>query len=171
MSTTIASPDAPAPAADREQLLAALRRSAGWFFLIAGLSAVNTAMLAAGSEITFVVGLVATQIVDAFATGMIQGGGPEALRFIAFGIDTVLVGLFAGFGLKARAGARWALVAGTALYALDAALALPFQDWMSLAFHGLALFYLSRGFGVLKQLEALGGGPSPEPPRPNPLVR
>jgi hypothetical protein len=82
--------------------------------------------------------------------------GLAAAWVIAAGVDLVLIALFLLFGVKARAGRSWAFVVGMALYALDALIALAFEDWMSLGFHGWALFSLWGGLGALRKLDAMG---------------
>lgn len=113
---------------------------ASWFFWIAGLSIVNTAMIHSGSDTSFVIGLGFTLVADAMF---------KAYKLVAFGIDAVALGAFFGLGFLARKGHLWAFVTGIVLYGLDALIYLAFQDWMSVAFHGLALFYLFRGAKAL----------------------
>lgn len=113
---------------------------AGWFWWIAGLSVVNTVMIHSGSDRNFVIGLGFTLMADAVFKGY---------KVIAFSIDAVALGTFFGLGYFSRKGHLWAFVTGVVLYALDALIYVAFQDWMSVAFHGLALFYLFRGARAL----------------------
>jgi hypothetical protein len=86
--------------------------------------------------------------------------------------DVIVAGLFAGAGILARRRAGWAFAAGMVLYALDGVLCGAFQEWPTLAFHVLALYFMWQGFSALRQLRALAPAPVPAAgPRPNPLVR
>jgi hypothetical protein len=176
MDANTAAPAA-APLADPDALEKRLRGGSSWFFWIAGLSLVNTAMALSGSDRQFLVGLAMTQVVDAFAQGMIEAGAPAAVRVVAVGLDLTLAGLFVGAGLLARRRAAGLYLAAMVLYGLDAALCVLFEAWPNLAFHGLALFYLWGGHAALRALRA-SGAPVPEaaagavPARvPNRLVR
>ena len=146
---------AQAPALDRALIAKShphIIGGAGWFWWIAGLSLVNTVLIHSGSNTNFVIGLGFTLVADAMF---------KAYKVVAFSIDAVALGTFAGLGFLARRGQLWAYVTGLVLYALDALIYLAFQDWMSVAFHGLALFYLFRG---ARQLHADLKTAAAEPP-------
>ena len=161
-------PAAPAaPYVDLEAVEKKLHRGANWFFWIAGLSLANTGMALGGSDRSFVLGLAVTQVADAFAKVMVERGGPPSLHHVAVGFDVLVAGLFVGAGLLARRRVAWVYAAGMALYLLDAALCGVFQDWMSLGFHALALFYLWSGFSALRTLRAATAPAAPA----NRLVR
>lgn len=124
---------------------------AGWFWWIAGLSIVNTAMVHSGSDMNFVIGLGFTLIADTVFREMM---------LIAFVIDAVALALFFALGFFAKKGHLWAFVVGIVLYSLDALIYLYFQDWMSAGFHGLALFYLFRGAKGLHEALKAAAAPS-----------
>lgn len=128
---------------------------ARWFWWIAGLSLVNTVMLHSGSDTSFVIGLGFTLMADAMF---------KAYQFIAFGIDAVALGLIFGLGWFAGKGHLWAFVAGTVVYGLDALIYVLFQDWMSVAFHGLALFFIIRGATRLRTALREAATPAEPPP-------
>ncbi len=119
----------------------AVQSGAGWFWWIAGLSTVNTILIHSGSDTSFVIGLGFTTLAD----GMFR-----EMKFIAFAIDAIALAIFVSLGLFARKGHFWAFVTGSALYALDAVIYVLFQDWMPVAFHGFALFYMIRGAVALR---------------------
>ena len=73
---------------------------------------------------------------------------------IALLFDAVVAAGFAGLGLAARNGASWAFIVGMSIYGLDALLLAWATDWLSVAFHGLALFFLFNGFRASRQLAA-----------------
>jgi len=113
---------------------------ASWFWWIAGLSVVNTIMIHSGADRNFVIGLGFTLLADAIF---------KELKIIAFVLDAIAFATFAGFGILSRKGRLWAFVTGIVLYTLDAGIYVLGQDWMSVAFHGLALFYMIRGAKAL----------------------
>ncbi len=160
---------AQAPFVDEAALQKKIRSGMSWFFWIAGLSVVNTVVQSAGSDRSFLVGLAATQVVDAFAKAFVQQGGPPALHYVAFAIDVAIAGLFLGFGALSRRHG-WVYVAGLVVYALDGLIAAAFRDWPMTAFHVFALVNLVGGFLALRKLRA-AASPAPPAPRPNPLVR
>jgi hypothetical protein len=114
---------------------------ARWFWWIAGLSVVNTVMIHTGSDTSFVIGLGFTLVADAMF---------QSVKLIAFGIDLVALGIIFGLGWFAGKGHFWAFVVGAILYAFDALIYVYFQDWMSVGFHGLALFFIIRGAASLR---------------------
>jgi len=131
---------------------------ASWFWWIAGLSVVNSVLIHSGSDTSFVIGLGFTLVVDAMLKGYL---------LVAVAIDAVALAIICGLGFYARKGYLWAFVTGIVLYALDALIYLAFQDWMSVAFHGLALFYLFRGakalHAALKEAKEAPAAAAPPP--------
>ena len=93
----------------------------------------------------------ALQAADAFGSVVITGttGTVIALLF-----DAVVAAGFAGLGLAARKAASWAFIVGMSIYGLDALLLAWATDWLSVAFHGLALFFLYNGLRASRQLAA-----------------
>ena len=136
-----------------------IQRGANWFWWIAGLSIVNTVMIHSGSDRNFVIGLGFTLIADTMF---------REYMLIAFAIDAVALAIIAGLGFFSRKGYLWAFITGIVLYSLDALIYLAFQDWMSVAFHGLALFYMIRGakklHAALKAAREVPPAPAVEPP-------
>lgn len=125
---------------------------ASWFWWIAGFSLVNTIMIHSGSDRNFVIGLGFTLLADAIF---------KEYALVAFVIDAIALAVFVTIGFFSRKGHLWVYITGIVLYTLDALIYLMFQDWMSVAFHGLALFYLIRGAKVLR--EALKAAAVPPP--------
>jgi hypothetical protein len=60
----------------------------------------------------------------------------------------------------------WAFLVGMVLFGLDALLLLLFLDVIAILFHGLALFYLFRGFQEGRALVALERANAMQPPAP-----
>jgi hypothetical protein len=147
------SPAGPPPAiaemAKQRQLVLA---GANWFIWIAGLSLVNSVLFIAGSNWSFFLGLGATRFVDDFGDVVITGTTGHVL---ALAVDVVIAGIFVGLGLVSRNGALWSFIVGTVLLVLDALLLAWITDWGAVAFHGLALFFVIRGFQASRRLAAL----------------
>ena len=142
------------------ELEAQYRRGVNWFYWIAGLSLVNSVLWLTGAEWGFVIGLGATQVVDALAiaiTEEMQAG--EIIKFIALGIDIFIAGMYVLIGFLATKRFMAAVIVGMVLYAVDGLLFLLVGDFLSIAFHAFALFCIFSGLKVLpelKRLEAMG---------------
>lgn len=155
-------------AADAQAAFAALQRfqsGANWFFWIAALSIVNSAILLAGSEWGFVIGLAITQLFDGIAHAIAQEA-PDAgtvVKLVAFGLDLIAAGIFVGFGVLARMRHTWAFVVGMVLYAMDGLLFLLLGDLLSTAFHGFALYCMWNGMKALGALKQLAAEAAPPP--------
>jgi len=152
------SPAGPPPAiaemAKQRQLVLA---GANWFIWIAGLSLVNSVLFIAGSNWSFFLGLGATRFVDDFGDIVITGTTGHVL---ALAVDIAIAGIFVGLGLVSRNGALWSFIVGTVLLVLDALLLAWITDWGAVAFHGLALFFVIRGFQASRRLAALRTAPA-----------
>jgi len=134
-------------------LEAQVKSAASWFYWIAGLSLVNSAIILFGGNWNFVVGLGLTQVVDTVAK-QIEGGG--AVTAIAIVFDLLAAGVFVVFGLLARRMMTWPFILGMVLYALDGLLLLYFGDLMGVGFHAFALFQLFTGVRALRSMPAAG---------------
>jgi hypothetical protein len=156
---------APAPAPIDRALVAQsdplVMSGASWFWWIAGLSVVNSIMLHSGSDRGFVIGLGFTFMADAIFREM---------KFIAFAIDAIALGVICGLGFMSRKGHLWAFITGIVLYSLDALIYVAFQDWMAAAFHGLALFYMIRGAKALRAALKAAAEPLPATATPPPIA-
>jgi hypothetical protein len=117
-----------------------VRNGASWLFVIAAFSLINTILLLTGSDRSYVIGLAFTQFVAAFAK--MHGGNIVVWAII---ITVVIAAIFAVCGLFARKGNSWAFVAAIFVYLLDTCLFLIIQDWLSMAFHILALCFIFYG--------------------------
>ncbi|HEY4037319.1 MAG TPA: hypothetical protein VGM15_00740, partial [Burkholderiaceae bacterium] len=133
------------PAAPSPQQIAmaspVIRSGARWFWWIAGLSLVNIVLFQTKSNTSFVVGLGITAISDAVFSQ------DKAVGFV---IDALAVGFFLLMGAQAARGMLWAFYVGLAVYALDALIYLNYQDWMPVAFHALAIFFIAKGAMALR---------------------
>ncbi len=122
-----------------------------WFFWIAGFSIVNALISLTGTNWHFVIGLGTTDLIDEIA----GKSGAASGKIIALILDIFAAGFYVLYGLFARKGAKWAFIVGMIFYALDAALLLVGQDWLSVAFHAYALFRIFQGFQAAQRLGAL----------------
>ncbi len=135
-------------------------------FLDCGLSLVNTVLLVAQSNWSFLGGLGITVLAAGIA---VQVGGTIA-QVIGFGINLWAAGLFVFLGFNARKGLKWAFITGMIFYAVDALLVLWIQAWLMLAFHGYIFYRLYEGFSSCNDLHAFDRKPAVAyPPAPPPL--
>ncbi|HWZ83808.1 MAG TPA: hypothetical protein VNW47_14345 [Terriglobales bacterium] len=137
-------------AAQKLQVLQALKGSSSWFVTIAGLSIVNSILAMTGANVQFIFGLGLTQIVDALAHE--SGGAGIVLDLI---INCMIAGVFVLFWKFARTGAKWAFFAGMGLYVVDALILLALKDFLSVAFHGWAFYRMYSGVKLLPALERM----------------
>jgi hypothetical protein len=155
--------EAPAPAASLDYAAIAQANpqvisGARWFWWIAGLSLVNSVLLHSGSNTSFVIGLGFTLVADGFF---------QALKPIAFAIDALALAFFFGLGWFAGKGHVWAFITGIVFYVLDAGIYFYFEDWMPLAFHAFALFYIIRATTQLRAaIAAAKTAPAADAPPP-----
>lgn len=134
----------------RLALSAGIKRSANWFYWIAGLSVVNTLSALSGSNWRFVLGLGITQLADATARDLGSSG-----RFVALIIDGMAAAFFILMGKFANERQKWAFVLGMIAFGLDTGFSLLFQDWIGAAFHAYVLYVIYRGFALLSKLAVL----------------
>jgi uncharacterized membrane protein len=152
-STTPPGPAGPPQAISETAKQAQLVRSgANWFIWIAGLSLVNSVLFAIGSNWAFFLGLGATQFVDAFGKEIITGTTGQVLALV---VDVLIAGIFVGIAAVSRNGVVWAFIVGMVLIVIDALLLAWITDWAAVAFHGLALYFMFRGFQASRRLAAL----------------
>lgn len=146
---------------DVDAAVATLRNAgstgANWFYWIAGLSLVNTAMTHGGADRHFIVGLGVTTLVDAISMALAKENPADAQKLMLAGIvvSVVVAALCIGVGFLANR--RWQFVFGfgMAIYLLDGLLYLLFGDYLSAAFHGYVLYCMGAGFLAYRKLSKL----------------
>ena len=143
-----AGPAMPATVEELAQRLPGFISGARWFWWIAGLSAVNVACDLAHANVNFVLGLAFT---------LLAHGAFAANIGVALVIDALFIGGFWFIGQQAQKGRTWAFAAGVVVYLLDGLIYLKYQDWMPVAFHALALFYIGRAFMSLQAAKKATG--------------
>ena len=135
---------------------AKVRNGISWFYLIGILSMLNSVLLILGSNLTFVVGLAITQVVDGISTGMAQalsGSLGSFVRVMGLCLDMTIAGLFIGAGYLGNKRHKWAIYAGLVVYILDAFIFVAFSEWLAVVFHGLGIYGVINGLIALKKLE------------------
>lgn len=138
-------------------LTAQLKRGANWFYWIAGLSLVNSAIYAFGGDISFILGLAVTQLVDGIADAFIAEGFPTLLKGAAVVADLAIAFVFFLFGYFANRGIGLAFIIGSILYVLDGLLYLALGSVFAAAFHAFALFFIIRGYLASRKVAPLNG--------------
>ena len=134
------------------ETLAQMKSGANWFYWIAGLSLVNSAIYAFGGEISFILGLAVTQLVEGIADAAIAEGLPSMVKGVAVVVSLLISGVFALFGYFANKGMAAAFVVGIGLYLLDGLLYLALGSMFAAGFHVFALFFIVRGFLASRQV-------------------
>jgi hypothetical protein len=132
---------------ERHKLEAAALHGGGWFYWIAGLSLVNSAVIAAGGDVNFIFGLGITLVFDAVAAQM--GSSAAAVALV---LNTLIAGVFVVCGSLARGRKQWAFVAGMLLYALDGLLFVVPGLWLNVGAHVFALVLIYNGWAAARKL-------------------
>jgi hypothetical protein len=132
------------------QLQQRAKSGANWFYWIAGLSLVNTIAAVSGTDWRFILGLGITQVADLLARDL---GGAAAM--LAVVIDAIAIGFFILMGKLAGDARKWAFILGMVAFGLDGVICLIGRDFLSLAFHGYALFCIYRGFAAVNEMRAV----------------
>jgi hypothetical protein len=71
---------------------------------------------------------------------------------LAIGLAALTVGFYFMMGLQAQQHRLWAFYLGLAVYAVDALIYARFDDWMSVGFHALAIFFIAKGIIRVREL-------------------
>jgi hypothetical protein len=147
--STTASPAATDP---RIPIIQRMTRGAGWFLTIGLLSGVNSVLQIFGAKIRFIFGLGITQVVDAVAHQMGQGGTFVIVIVIVDGLFILMLILCSRW---AKTGSQGAFLGGMIAYALDGVLLLLFQMWLDAAVHAYALWMIWQGYAASRELAQL----------------
>ena len=140
---------APPPGAAQDAaLMNQMNSGASWFYWIAALSLINTAIALAGKSWKFIFSLGITETIDFQASRGTIGAASQIT------INAVILGLVALCGLFASKGQTWAFVVGTVFYTLDTLLLLLDQRWLDVALHGFVIYCLFRGMQACRKLRS-----------------
>ena len=141
----------------RADAWAAVRRSAHWFWWIAGLSLLNSIAAIFQSKYSMALGLGITQLFDALfyyaEDGTVQSVS-TAMHVVHFVLVMVPITLFYFLGRWSANGNRGAWLAGMLLFLLDGGIFLLAADWIGVGIHAFVLFMLWGGLGMLKAVRA-----------------
>src|SRR5437879_12427041 len=113
----------PAAMDPRIPVILGMRRGAGWFLTIGLLSGVNSLLQIFDAKIRFIFGLGITQVVDAVAHGMGQGG-----TIVILVVDGLFILMLILCSRWAKMGSQGALLGGMIAYALDGVLLLRSEE-------------------------------------------
>jgi len=141
----------------RPYVEAQIKSRASWFIIMAALSAVNSVLAVTGTNWRFFFGLGITQVVDEIAK---QAGSAGMIVVIV--VDALFIGLLMVFGYFAKKKSAAMFITGMVFYGLDGLLLLVFQDWLSAAVHGYALYRIYIGLAACREwvlLERAAGTP------------
>jgi hypothetical protein len=140
------------PIPDAERIV---RRSATWFWWVAGLSLINSFAVATDMKVRMIIGLGITQLVDELF---------PARETIHLALVFALVALFLALGFFARRLSPVAYLAGMIVYAADAVIFLWAGDWISVGFHVFVLIMLWGGYSALRAVrQGSRDAPGPAP--------
>jgi hypothetical protein len=123
-----------------------MQRGAGWFLTIGLLSGVNSVLQILDAKIRFIFGLGITQVVDAVAHNMGQGG--TIVIVIVDGLFIVMLILCSRW---AKRGSQGAFLGGMIAYALDGVLLVLFSKWLDAAVHAYALWMIWQGYSASRE--------------------
>ena len=131
-----------------------LKNGASWFYWIAILSLINSILFMSGSTFGFIFGLGITQLFDSIGTELADDFGFGAKVF-AFLFNCIIAAVYIVFGIFSNKRITAVCIIGLVLYALDGALCLLAQDWLSVAFHAFAVFSIFKGLQAGMQLNKI----------------
>jgi hypothetical protein len=140
-------PAPPAAVDPRFPVILRMRRGGGWFLTIAVLSGVNSLLQIFDAKIRFIFGLGITQVVDAMAHRMGQGG-----TIVIVVVDGLFIVMLILCSRWAKAGSQGAFLGGMMAYALDGVLLLVFSMWLDAAVHAYALWMIWQGYTASREL-------------------
>ena len=146
-SIPASTPPAPAPMDTSGVIILRMRRGAGWFLTIGLLSGVNSLLQIFDAKIRFIFGLGITQVVDAVAHGMGQGG-----TIVILVVDGLFIVMLILCSRWAKTGSQGAFLGGMIAYALDGVLLLYFSMWLDAAVHAYALWMIWQGYAASREL-------------------
>jgi hypothetical protein len=141
----------------RQNLDQQIHQGLNWFYVISGLSIINSLMFLLEIPLTFVIGLGFTQFVDGVISAIARdlSEDSQTLAYLAgFVVNSLIAGIFIVAGILGQKRHRWAVISGMLLYTLDGVIFLLVGSWIAVGFHVLALWNMWRGLqSLIKLLE------------------
>ena len=129
------------------------KSGANWFFWIAAMSLINSLAMKFGISWNFIIGLGSTQIIDSIAMSAKEISPDIVFQALILFMDLGFAALFVVFGLMAQKRSLDSFEVGMVFYAIDSLMFLLVFDILGIIFHGIALFFLYRGWKGLKGLQ------------------
>jgi len=123
-----------------------MQRGAGWFLTIGLLSGVNAVLQIFDAKIRFIFGLGITQVVDAVAHKMGQGG-----TIVMIVVDGLFILMLILCSRWAKTGSQGTFLGGMIAYALDGVLLVVFNMWLDAAVHAYALWMIWQGYSASRE--------------------
>ncbi len=120
-----------------------IRYGAYWFYWIAILSLINSAILYFGEYAHLIIGLGITQLTEIFANQQV-----ELFKYTGITLDVIIAGIFCLFGFLAAKGQKSAFTLGILFYILDGTLFWfipPQPNLLAIGFHLFVLFWIYNG--------------------------
>ena len=105
---------------------------------------VNSIILLAGGQWSFIIGLGVTQFVDQIDIEVASQFGATG-NAMAISSSLFFAGIFSLFGVFAKKGNNWAFIVGMILYAMDGLLFIFAKDYLGIGFHIYVLYCLYSG--------------------------
>jgi hypothetical protein len=136
----------PAATDPNAAIILRMRRGAGWFLTIGLLSGVNAVLQIFDAKIRFIFGLGITQVVDAVAHKMGQGG-----TIVMIVVDGLFILMLILCSRWAKTGSQGAFLGGMIAYALDGVLLVVFSMWLDAAVHAYALWMIWQGYSASRE--------------------
>lgn len=133
-----------------------IRNGSSWFYLIGGLSILNSILYIFDANLMFVVGTGITQLVDVIAgylAAELLGTAGSVIRVLGLLISIAISGIFILFGYLGRKKYKWAFIAGIILYSLDGVLMLVFSEYYGLIVHLIAIIGLIGGLTAITKYQ------------------
>ena len=128
--------------------VAQVKKGANWFYWIAAFSVINSLIIYSGGNVSFIVGLGTTQLID----GIIFGLTGE-YNLIGFIPNILIAAVFMVFGYYSGKLHKWAFLTGIIIYSIDALIFLLVPDWLSIGFHVFAIAMIVRGYVKINEIE------------------
>jgi hypothetical protein len=145
-------------AAEQQMVLQQFKSGVNWFYWIAGLSILNSLIFTLGGDLYFVVGLG----VNYLLTGIIYGMTgvdftllPTGIKILTLLLCVIASSVFFLFGYLANKKSAWAFITGMILYTLDGLIFLMIGDYLSIAFHAMALLFIFKGYSASQKLKRI----------------
>lgn len=130
--------------ADKHPKKKTIENSAGWFYFVGLFSIINSLVHYFGENFRFNLGLGLSTITDIIASKL-------QISWLGGIFSFSLALLFIYIGNHARLLEKWAFKTGILIYTIDTIIVLLVADWINLALHILALFFMIRGYKVIKE--------------------